>query len=196
MPELERFLSEQQELSIPDKEQLLPVSKSVIIKMCNLLAVDQRFSEEIAIASLQFEALLEQDYVDLEIDEETPSLIFALGLSPEGLSPVLLVPPDYVKQVRSNPAWQLGIVVYNASFTVDLFNKKVVNGLSRMEAIYRARAREVEVLLTMKRLGVFEKFELQWNETQMSLLRQFPQGLKSLPEQITQLRRQAMAPFN
>lgn len=108
--------------------------------------------------------------------------MLVLGKSGEEI-PFFIMPKNFIVRVNENPAMQLGAVVYNASQARDYWTGKLVlekklgfnNNFHK-----RAIAFEAEMLITLKKVSSGVSQELELNDYQTAVLRNYPEGLKSL----------------
>jgi len=98
-------------------------------------------------------------------------------------TPFFILPVDFLKQVNYDPIYQLGAIVFNASQGRDYYTGKIT-GNNKAEVKRRARAYESEALLTLDKMAKASGQTIQWNPYQLEILRENPQGIKSLPSDL------------
>lgn len=82
---------------------------------------------------------------------------------------VLMVPDNWLEQMKKDPVYETGAIVFVGSQAVDFYNDRVSDG----HVEDRSRGFEAEYLLTVKKLSPSYKL----NDYQVSVLEQCPKGI-------------------
>jgi hypothetical protein len=114
-----------------------------------------------------------------------PSLVFMVigDQTKTQRSPLFVMPVNFVDQVKENAIMQLGVVAYMASQARDYYSGALTDKNSET-VNRRARAFEAETLLTIAKMASSEGSTAKLNEWQKNILKEFPEGLKSLPQEL------------
>jgi len=179
MPNLERFITEHQStVETKDLAQFVRCFDSLVDFLRN---PDTFPNEEINKSVTLMWKLIGNKEVHAVLDQwGLPSLSFAVIKEGDKQCPLLILPPDFPRQVKENPVFQLGIVAYMSSQTRDYYTGRI-KGNNSEEINAMARAFEAEALLTLKKMAEEEEIILHFNGLQRGILEQFPKGLGSLP---------------
>ena len=150
--------------------------------LVDFLRIPQRFPNKDInlIATLMWELMRSME-VPIAFDQwGIPSLLFTAVADANSVNPLLILPRNFLSQVREDVVMQLGVTAYMASQCRDYYAGNITGGNSG-EVNLRARAFEAETLLTLQRMASQEGVRLNWNPIQQSILQESPQGLASLP---------------
>lgn len=110
-----------------------------------------------------------------------PSLSFlAIENGAKGMTPLIIIPTNYLDQVRQDPINQLGGITFMASQCRD-FISGVLNKHNSDSVNKRSMGYEAETLLTVQTMAKAEKVPFVWSAYQKTVLADYPLGLKSLP---------------
>lgn len=100
--------------------------------------------------------------------------------------PMIVVPTNFLEQMEEDPVNQLGIIAYMASQCRDSYCGEITGDHDKSEeSRERARAFEVEALLTLQKMATTEGLTLTFNDLQQQYLGKFPEGIKSLPPKLS-----------
>ncbi|HUW24358.1 MAG TPA: hypothetical protein VMW04_01890 [Patescibacteria group bacterium] len=112
-----------------------------------------------------------------------PSVCFAVLGNEKRPKPLIIIPQDFLQQVRESPESQIGIIAYMASQCRDAYANKIT-GKNSQEVNRRAQAYEAETFLTLKEMAAKEGITLRLIPFQEKILERFPHGLRDLPQEL------------
>jgi hypothetical protein len=123
--------------------------------------------------------------IPLVLDDKwgSPKLIFSYARRERLTTGLLILPEDFLKQVNENPIYQLGRIVFNASKVRDYYTGKITEK-NEPEIERRARGYEAEALLTLQKMAEERGGNIEWTPYQENVLREYPQGIASLPRHL------------
>lgn len=179
MPSLERFIKERQ--AIPETKDLAQFVRS-FDALVDFLRKPETFPNKDIneIATLMWR-LIGNKEVPAVLDQwGLPSLAFTVLKKDAQELPMLIMPVNFIDQVKEDPVFQLGIIAYMSSQTRDFYTGRI-KGDNSEEINIRARAFEAEALLTLRKMAEKEGITLHFNDLQRKILEKFPEGLNSLP---------------
>lgn len=186
----QEFEARLRETPAPDRinreEEWLDASTQVFVDiLLSLRDPDLIPSKELnRLASLGCE-LVSSNAVFVAISSEEKIDQLCLGrINSDGSQPVahaFFVPPNYVEMVKDNPALEISRVAYQLSVARDAVMGKIV--IEDGEWHLRANGFKAETLLAIKGLVHANGGILELPEDEQELLRNFPDGLLSVPEQ-------------
>jgi hypothetical protein len=122
--------------------------------------------------------MMKRQMVAIGFRPAVPTITFAVGRhqSQSGLILLIMLPPNYIEQVRQNPIQALGGVVFVASQLRDFVCHQYDKRRSRL----RAHAFVAEFLRVMRLHHEHEGLHWEPNDYQRSILEEYPDGLASL----------------
>lgn len=88
---------------------------------------------------------------------------------------VIFLPHNWLEDVKRDPVFQMGALVFVGSQAVDVYNGKVTEQRESEQTVLRARAHEAEYILHIQRMAPL----VQLNDYQKDVLAAFPLGLLS-----------------
>jgi hypothetical protein len=112
--------------------------------------------------------------VPVGVGPNVQTLSFAMAERVHIPSAMILVPHEWLDQIKADPVLQMGAVAFVGSQTVDFYNGKTTHA-DFGDMVKRARAYEAEYLSTIKSAAPDQRF----NDYQEAVLNEFPQGLSS-----------------
>jgi hypothetical protein len=173
----------------PDFEENSEAILKLFHGFLDYLEDGQRFPNRIINAMTIFVRQLIRDghitviFSEEKLNEHIALIIdFARGLEKDFEKPALYIPQNFINEVAKSPEEQIGLIVSAISQCRDYFCGKIdlQNSEKREGAEARALAHEAEALITLLKMAVREKISLNLSDFQMSLLKQYPNGLGNL----------------
>lgn len=126
--------------------------------------------------------LIRSGEVSLTLDQGDMTLLtFAVIEKGIEQTPMVVIPRNFLKQVNTNPIFQLGDFVYIASQCRDYYSGRSLLH-NAVEADIRARAYAAEAFNMFEKMASEEGVELNFNLSQLEYLKHLPkEPLKNLP---------------
>ncbi|GHO98665.1 hypothetical protein KSF_087130 [Reticulibacter mediterranei] len=166
--------------TLPSASQQAASIRNVFERLCVLLLAPDLLpaQEPVHVLIALFSQMMKHHIISLSLKPGVPTVAFAIAfrLSQPSRTPVIVIPPNCLEQIRANPLHALGGMVFIASHARDF----LCNRLERHHTLLRAYAFEAEFLRQMRSLHKREGLPWELNEYQQALFAQYPEGLASL----------------
>jgi hypothetical protein len=165
-----------------DREAYHQLAITTFFRLLDMLccAEDQEHPARVALVRRFVQELMSQSRVPICLGGvKTIRVLPRFAAAHERTVPLIFLPGTYLEEVRSDPLQALGRMVALASRYVDALALE----LDAPATDRRAKAWEAELLVFLRLQHEQQGLTFTPNRSQQRLLKQFPQGLSSLPKE-------------
>lgn len=172
-----------------DESEKIPTESRILSRMISFLGKNENFPDhDINILLDLTRGMLANKEIDCITNLSASKLLsFVVETSNEGVKAALILPSEFKEQARTNIIGQLSSLVSAASRIKDYstgiyFRDLAIENFAAVKL--RADASEAQFLNTLSGVLSYQGFDLPVSAHQKQLMREFPEGLVNLPDDI------------